>query len=857
MAFRKLLLTNGIDTVDLVALGVFVTAWRPQAFDIKEGGIWDDPAFRDGRRLKHSQRTNVIENMTLTIVAQNADDFARKTSLIRRLIESARQFWTNESNQSPVYLEATFENESNTRYALIMNGGTQEDPFPFGGVYYQPTGKAGANDWPFILEREPAWRDAVPQEGTAIEVSGIAARNRELVNQGFEAYDGGAADLFTGWDSNVGGGVITVNVGEWAYQNWYGAKLTEGGGLNDTHIMQTFKCRPAETFVWTFWNKSDGNGVNDGRYRVWDITNAANIIATVGTGVVTRTWNEISVSFTAPAGCYEIRVYLYCPAGAAADSTYFDKSSILKTVLAITTGRAATVLADEVFFSNKHVHDGLTDIWFWDDGANNWVGGNYAIQGLPWTIGTNPIQNNDRIYFGIVTTASADLPNATPFDNLIFDLSQAVTGGTVTTAWGYWNGGEVALFVQDNTQQNGYYSPAGHALDTVGVKSTHWIPPDDWAVTNPNPGVALGVTGWWVWVEFSVAAGNPVPPVQQTRPVYTCNWPYIDVAADQLTGDIGALIRLKITQMSDVKSGYPVSTPESYVSRLLVGSRSLSRGADFTPYLNCSYRDAQWGIDVRYANLAFFANSASPTGYTMRALAGAGAYASLAEISITEPRVRQYYGRFRLLARVEQEGGSAGDVRYRMQVSLGDQGIILYTRYAEPLVVDEMVALDFGQISLPGFEYDYVSDAIESVWFSLYAYDGAGARNSQAYDFILFPIDEWSAEFISPSLVTYQQLGGEPHSAERRQLDIDSIYGLRSGLRALQLRRDRGYKELSWIANTPKPAELQAQVAQRIWFFSQKNTSESETLLMSHFETTFAVSTLEAVQRYITQRGDR
>jgi hypothetical protein len=69
-------------------------------------------------------------------------------------------------------------------------------------------------------------------------------------------------------------------------------------------------------------------GAYPGRYRIYDVTNGADIVALKKTSTFgSNRWHRIREVFYAPAGCTSVRIYLYCP-DTNGKQAYFDAVSL-------------------------------------------------------------------------------------------------------------------------------------------------------------------------------------------------------------------------------------------------------------------------------------------------------------------------------------------------------------------------------------------------------------------------------------------------------------------------------------------------------------------------------------------------
>lgn len=143
------------------------------------------------------------------------------------------------------------------------------------------------------------------------------------VNGGFETAGGGGADIWATWVETAGDGAL-ADEGVLVHSGAHAAKLTAGATAN-TQVRQTLTVRPGQTMELVLWAR--GDGAAQGRYRVRDLTAAADIIAPTPTGVVGAAYVEVSAGFVVPAGCVSIGIDLMCAVGAGG-ICYFDDVAV-------------------------------------------------------------------------------------------------------------------------------------------------------------------------------------------------------------------------------------------------------------------------------------------------------------------------------------------------------------------------------------------------------------------------------------------------------------------------------------------------------------------------------------------------
>lgn len=396
----------------------------------------------------------------------------------------------------------------------------------------------------------------------------------------------------------------------------------------------------------------------------------------------------------------------------------------------------------EVFIANKNNMANITDIYYWDNSGGAWSA-NLMDAALPFAfMPPAPLQVDDLVIFGIDTS----IADSGPFCSLVFDIQTAIgVGGGITTEWIYSDSGSgvdptawAVLLPQDNTNTDGAIGLPGDAFDTTGVKSVHWEHPALWTTRNPQVGAgpAVGVTGYWVGVRITAAAGAPTPPTQQNRDIYSITWPYTDIDSDQLPGDISCLIDQLFSNFSTGSPNY------LYTTRVFAGARSLSRGDDFSAYINIADEQNHADITITAGSGAFANYIDSPTG---RVISYANGGAILSDVNafyltIDDPLASEYTGTYRMFLRVQYSGSGAewnayatiGQVDYRdVLFTTPTSAIAQWRGYWE--------LLDLGQVTLMG----------DVIRFSMAVYlNSLTAIASTIYisDIILIPVDECAVD---------------------------------------------------------------------------------------------------------------
>lgn len=152
-------------------------------------------------------------------------------------------------------------------------------------------------------------------------------------NPSFESLDG--ANDFSDYAEIANGASTIIAETTIVHSGGISLKVTEGAGGAPQNAV-TYQGDPAtvltviaETnYIWTFYSR--GDGTNAGKYRIYDVSNAGDIVAESHLTNTSTSWVKESFPFTTPAGCTSVRLYQTSKAGTAGAIAYFDDNSLKK-----------------------------------------------------------------------------------------------------------------------------------------------------------------------------------------------------------------------------------------------------------------------------------------------------------------------------------------------------------------------------------------------------------------------------------------------------------------------------------------------------------------------------------------------
>ena len=531
--------TDGTTSVSLINGPIYIESWLPSVADYKGGGVYADSPIGVSRRIVYKQFESVTEGMSIKIANNTQDDTIRALRTLQALLESAANYWISPWANTPVYLVAKASRESSARYATIIRGRIPN----LGPIMSQPFTNCSTpvlDNISLSIERNH-WEPTVPGTGgTAVSLSvGSGIQHNVVGDQSFEQVTFFAND--PQWGATGGPAtfervtsvrkrdessyhIVATGADEGVWQGgFYGVDWTEAN----------------ETYTFTVWvyvvsgvvaaGMSDDDGV------------FGNITSTIST--TTGEWEQLTVTSSPTTEGMTLSIR---SSGGAAEFYVDDARMYIQSGMTDSSIPAAT----EFFVSNKQREDSITHVYLYDTGV--WSG-NLLYDAAPQVI--MGLTDENAAYFIVSGASDASLPktqaNGGPFDNIVFNISKAIGGTSVSLVWEYYQnpGGWTSIpGIVDRT--------AG--FTETGTNSVTWRPPLDWSAGNLRLSLSVGegslagapnVEGYAV--RLRKAAGSMVagdrPEISHPFP-YTVTWPYVNLgtAASPVGGDLLANAKISV-----------------------------------------------------------------------------------------------------------------------------------------------------------------------------------------------------------------------------------------------------------------------------------------------------------------------
>lgn len=130
-----------------------------------------------------------------------------------------------------------------------------------------------------------------------------------------------SSNNFASWTESEGNGIIT-SLSTPVHDGSNAVVLEYVTGV--PVLYQSFTVVANTKYEFACWTR--GDGVTDGRYSLYDVSNSAYIVNQANTGVSGTTYTRVVDAFTTPSGCVSLRIYLLTET--TASEVYFDDISV-------------------------------------------------------------------------------------------------------------------------------------------------------------------------------------------------------------------------------------------------------------------------------------------------------------------------------------------------------------------------------------------------------------------------------------------------------------------------------------------------------------------------------------------------
>lgn len=451
--------------------------------------------------------------------------------------------------------------------------------------------------------------------------------------------------------------------------------------------------------------------------------------------------------------------------------------------------------------SNKYsAPQAMTSVFYYDSSAGTYTSiANQAGSSLFAGIVPN---TGDYLYIGMMAGETPIL-----FNNLVADIREIPN---IRTTWTLQVYGGVDGWVSPEYRSNG---GAGNGiLSRLGIQVITWNYP-----TNVGTVAVNGVTTYWIRFEIPASSFSASDLVVLNNKLYTCCSSWFNVRADVVDGNIAAMLKMTISNVSDRGNKYGIYNPARPINRVVLGLRVGN--PYFVSRLN-AYGPNAYGISVGLGTNVTLVASAreSSGGYALYNPAGAEAIASRVTFNIDSGVSKQWSGRFKVFVRLYQQGGTAGDISVSISVN-SQRGAITFTSDVVTLrstLDDEVV--EFPSVKIRSLSSSEIGD---NMYISVNASSLSGTPNLRIKEVVMIPADDWVMDSVDTANNYNSVIGSNANpNAPGNMLLVDSASQYKRGLLTSIVEESRGQVEISrWMSSSPSPAILHPHVHQRVFAF--------------------------------------
>jgi len=831
----------------------------------KSGGVYQDSPLADGKRLTMRFFDNAVDTLSLAVNDMDQNNVIEDEQRLRRLLEKAIDYWTtrNRIDIGPVWIKRRGADETNTSYAIIYNYSAPKTSNPFGQPLfsYNPTGEVQ------LALEHGFWSDNPPLESDCVKISNI--QSSFSITQVNSAIAAATDDCFViPYSSSIYTGGVFVAVGKINYpdpgEEWdigfrFQLNVPQGATITDAYITMVSETdKPGDNVTAIVYGQAADNSNTFSTYADFaarPLTSTSYVIpfsSMVAGGIIyISNLDSIVQEVVSRAGWVSgnyitifVKEHGSVPGQdkefASYENTFYDPATLYVSYQAVEDVESPTTCLEAIHVSNTKILHRITNIIRADASEA-------LVLPVPYELfPIAPPAPTHCLYIGSIFTGTLE----GPFNSIIFNIS--VAGDQFDGVWEYYNGGWVTLNVQDNVR-------SGYAFQSMGVHGVFWRLPTDW-----TPVVVGGVNAYWVRFRITSVGASPISPIQANYHPYAVISPFVDIPSTEISGDVPALLKMRINNISDDHDADP-GTPNMEFNRIMMGLRSLTRGNDFSAYIPIMYGDT--GVK----GVAIATVAGGHLGSTSLLVGGStsiiydpvgieGPWVSYIVMSISDSVSQQYCGKYATFIRVRQVGGTVGDISVRVTIYMSTMAaypLLFQSEKVYPAVLAENEMLYLGVLEIPADTpgYEIGNMAINIMCENTAASPG----DLYLYDLILMPVDECSI-VIEGNDVWENAIGYSSAGAWNNIQFVDSI----SDPKKKVLAEVRKYSVMTGletsIADFSVPIynnalSVKPNTATRIWFAVESKTAVSKRYQVI-MEVCYSVM-LEKQQRYLGMRGTK
>lgn len=862
-----LYITDGDTIINLIGrnTGFLIEDWTPSIAPLKSGGVYQQSVVAEGRQLVMTNYDNAIETFSIKVRSQNQDSVIRDSQELLRLLNKARSYWTVKFETQPVWLVARAPNETNTRYAIIHNYQQSGLDNPYSMPFFA-CDPSTMDDITLVVERGH-WAAQIPGNPDCVEISSYsdaALKTTEAVGAGTDdAYVSNKTSSIAATLDFLGVG--TDGVSDPTDTRDLGVRFSAVDIDDDAEIVQVFlqliiyhgnsmvfPCTEGDIEFRLYGEDADNAATFStyanftGRSRTseyvqffpqeiyipgegirLDITDLFNAVRDRGGWTDGNAMVFFLEAYNTPQCNFDLEFSSF------EDNAYDDPQLLID--YQVIKGETTPSCENKYYVTDKFNTAALSHIYTDDGGvwSANLVDST-AIDIFPAVPAVN-----DAIYFGC----------GGPFTNIVFYL--AVAQEDVTIEWEYY---------QDTVGWSTI--PTSHRIGTtagltqLGYISFTFAPPYDtvnglWVPRDVSSDGGPAVNAYWMRIRVTAIGGAPVRPETSTIAVYTVTWPNINIADDEIIGDIEAVATAVFGS-----DGIRAAGGKLLRDRLIVALQS-ERGPyagttyAFNPYLPFSSIQLPSlieSISGVSGNASYVTDITAPSGQAI--LYSPSADSESIDIYHTVDS-SHYFGKYRVFMRV-RKWNSNSDV-FLIRVTTEHSGVeYASTNELRADIVGTTTdpkwkLLDLGELNIPTGLPARTAEENESLEIHTHITFTGTATYEDLYlcDLILMPADEWIADI--------QDFGSGNWGLDGKALYVDSTLVPKADVRGLVRSIGSSFKNPVPMKTIAGKMVLPANKSSKLWILTAKHESDdwiSDPGILTKIS-------VHKEERYLGLRGNR
>lgn len=150
------------------ARGVYLDEWRPARSVFKDGGVWQNSPFTNGRLPVFARYDDVTETVRLKYRSDGQDAAIYEDGALDAMLQRATQYLADTNSNKAVCLVMLPRGATSPQYALVKEGKIRDSENPFAAAFNQDIDNASTWEGIELTIVRGQWTENPPNIGTAV-----------------------------------------------------------------------------------------------------------------------------------------------------------------------------------------------------------------------------------------------------------------------------------------------------------------------------------------------------------------------------------------------------------------------------------------------------------------------------------------------------------------------------------------------------------------------------------------------------------------------------------------------------------------------------------------------------------------